>query len=230
MRRARQPSCKTRRGQQWKVPMFMCGNRYLSYSDDRGSISKRLAIFRFDKYVTNMDDSLRRKIIDTELAKIVVKSLKAYRTIIDRAGSRGFWNTCPEYFLETRDEMNQCTDYIHMFLTLGPDENAWRNKVMYFVYVKDKTLLLEKFKQKFMNYMRFRHPHVKYKWDQDLSAFKRLGYEIVYTKVCRACGNEAHANCCVNYSHANRSTGRMIKHIVCVEKEVQIGHDEEEMY
>lgn len=202
---------------QWKVPMFMCGNRYLSYDDDRGSISKRLAIFRFDKYVTNMDDSLRRKIIDTELSKIVVKSLKAYRMLIDRAGSRGFWNTCPDYFLETRDEMNQSTDYIHMFLTLGPDDNAWSNRVLYFVQVKDEVMLLEDFKKKFRNYMRFRHPHVRYVWNDDLSAFKRLGYEIVRTKRCRYCNKEARPNCCVNYSNANRSTSKMIKHIVCVD-------------
>ncbi len=205
----------------WKVPMFMCGNRYLSYNDDRGSISKRLAIFRFDRYVTNMDDSLKQNIIDTELSRILVKSLKAYRMLIDHAGSRGFWNTCSDYFRETRDDMSQSTDYIHMFLTLGPDENAWSNRVMYFVKVKNECMLLEDFKKKFMNYMRFRHPHVKYKWDNDLSAFKRLGYEIVYTKVCRFCLNEARKDCCENYGHANRSTRRIIRHLMCVEKEVE---------
>ena len=27
---------------QWTVPMFMCGNRYMSYADDKGSISAPL--------------------------------------------------------------------------------------------------------------------------------------------------------------------------------------------
>lgn len=207
---------------QWKVPMFMCGNRYMNYQDDKGSISKRLAIFKFDKYVSNIDDSLKQNIIDTELCKILVKSLRAYRMLIEHAGSRGFWNTCSDYFKDTRDEMNQSTDYIHMFLTLGPDENAWSNKVMYFVKVKDHYMMLEDFKKKFLNYMRFRHPNVKYKWNQDLSAFKRLGYEIVYTKVCRFCLKESSKDCCENYDHANRSTRRLIKHIMCVEREVDI--------
>jgi phage/plasmid-associated DNA primase len=205
---------------QWKVPMFMCGNKYINYNDDRGSISKRLAIFKFDKHVTHMDDSLRQQIIDKELAQIVVKSLSAYRMLLEHAGISGFWSTCIDYFKETRDEMNQSTDYIYMFLTLGPDENAWSNKVMYFVKVNDQCMMLEDFKRKFINYMRFRHPNVKYKWDQDLSAFKRLGYEIVYTKVCRACLQEARKNCCKNYDHANRSTRRIIKHIMCIEHEV----------
>ena len=204
----------------WKVPLLMCGNKYLNYNDDKGSISKRLAIFKFDKYVKEMDDSLKQKIIDTELAKIVVKSLKAYRMLLEHTKNKGFWNTCPDYFKDTRSEMNESTDYIYMFLTLGPDENAWSNKVMYFVNIENECMMLEDFKKKFMNYMRFRHPHVKYKWDQDLSAFKRLGYEIVYTKVCRSCLKEAHKQCCNNYNHANRSTKRIIKHIMCVEKEL----------
>ena len=204
----------------WKVPLFMCGNKYLNYNDDKGSISKRLAIFKFDKYVKEMDDSLKQTIIDTELARIVVKSLKAYRMLLEHTGNKGFWNTCPDYFKDTRSEMNESTDYIHMFLTLGPDENAWSNKVMYFVKIKNECMMLEDFKKKFMNYMRFRHPNVKYKWDQDLSAFKRLGYEIVYTKVCRSCLKEAHKECCENYDNANRSTRRVIKHIMCIEKEV----------
>ena len=206
---------------QWKVPMIMCGNRYINYDSDRGSISKRLAIFKFDRMVIDMDDSLKQKIIDTELSKLVVKSLRAYRTVLKHTGTQGFWNTCPDYFRDTRDEMNQTTDYVHMFLTLGPDENAWSNKIMYFINVKDACMMLEEFKRKFHNYMRFRHPNVRYKWDQDLSAFKRLGYEIVYTKVCRACLNEAKKDCCVNYSNANRSTRRVIRHIMCVEKEIE---------
>jgi Family of unknown function (DUF5906) len=204
---------------QWRVPMFMCGNRYMSYQDDRGSISKRLAIFRFDRHVVEMDDSLKQGIIDNELSRVVVKSLRAYRTLIKHAGSRGFWNACPDYFRDTRDEMNQSTDYIYMFLTLGPEDNVWSNKVMYFVKVKDQCMMLEEFKRKFMNYMRFRHPNVRYKWDHDLSAFKRLGYEIMYTKVCRSCLREARKDCCENYDHANRSTRRVIKHIRCVERD-----------
>ncbi len=39
-----------------------------------------------------------------------------------------------------------------------------------------------------------------------------------YTKVCRSCLQEAHKNCCQNYDKANRSTCRVIKHIMCVDK------------
>jgi hypothetical protein len=50
-------------------------------------------------------------------------------------------------------------------------------KSLYFMYMPGREMLLEEFKKNFANYMRFRHPSVKYKWRQDCSAFKRLGYD-----------------------------------------------------
>ena len=48
---------------QWKVPLFLCGNAYLSYRDIQGSISRRVAIFRFEEYFTEKDLTLKDKII-----------------------------------------------------------------------------------------------------------------------------------------------------------------------
>ena len=137
------------------MPLFLCGNEYLSYADDRGSISKRLAIFRFAKYVPVRNDTLEQQIITQELAALLVKSLIAYRKLLAYAGDRGFWDTCPDYFRDTRDEMNENTDHIYMFLTLGPDGNAWSNKSLYFMHIPGREMLLEEFKKKFANYMRF---------------------------------------------------------------------------
>lgn len=203
---------------QWKVPMFMCGNIYLSYQDDKGSISKRLAIFVFDKYVEDIDNSLKEKIISTELPNIIVKSITAYWMLLDYIGNKGFWNVCPEYFKENRDNMNESTDYIHMFLSLGPDDNAWSiDNYMYFIKEPDSIMLLEDFKKKFFNWMRFKHRNTSYKWTHDYSAFKRKGFEIVRTKICKVCQQESHINCCKYYDHANRTTRIVIKHIKCIE-------------
>jgi phage/plasmid-associated DNA primase len=203
----------------WRVPLFFCGNEYLSYADERGSISKRLAIFRFAKYVHVRKDTLEQQIITQELAALLVKSLVAYRQLIAYAGDRGFWDTCPDYFRDTRDEMNENTDHLTMFLTLGPDGNAWSNKSLYFMHMPGREMLLEEFKKKFANYMRFRHPNVKYKWRQDYSAFKRLGYDVVYAYTCKSCLTDHGPGCCAHYSHANRSKRYVIKDIVCVETE-----------
>ncbi len=115
--------------------------------------------------------------------------------------------------------MNENTDHLTMFLTLGPDGNAWSNKSLYFMHMPGREMLLEEFKKKFANYMRFRHPNVKYKWRQDYSAFKRLGYDVVYAYTCKSCLTDHGPGCCAHYSHANRSKRYVIKDIVCVETE-----------
>jgi hypothetical protein len=62
--------------------------------------------------------------------------------------------------------------------------------------------------------MRYRHPQVRYRWRSDYSTFKRLGYEIVYTNICKACLTEAHAGCCAAYNA--RSKRYLINHLMCV--------------
>jgi hypothetical protein len=157
----------------WGVPMFLCSNIHLSYSDNQGSISRRLAIFKFNKYVPSKDITLETRIIDTELPKIVAKCLLAYKSIVEHIGSRSFWDVCPAYFHENTREMSEQTDYLYMFLTLPPGDNVYGDKDVYFMKLPGAAMLLQDFKNKFLNYMRFRHPGVKYRWTSDYSAFDR---------------------------------------------------------
>ena len=210
----------------WKVPMLMCGNDYPRYRDERGSVSKRLIIFSFTRYVEEQDGSLKPRIIAEELSRLVVRCLLAYRYILERTGTGGFWTKCPSYFKETISGMHESTDYIHMFLTIAHGDNVWYDrtsncrKAMYFVQQRDQTLWMEEFKKKFYDYMRFRHPLVKHRWSKDYSAFKRLGYVVERRHMCRACKQPARRNCCENYSSANRSHIDVIMNIVCVEEYV----------
>ena len=202
----------------WTVPLFMCGNQHLNYTDDKGSISRRLAIFRFEKYVAEVDGSLEEQIVKHELSKVLTKCLMAYRLLLDHACATGFWNTCPSYFKENKDDMSESTDYIYMFLSLGPKDNAWGDKCVYFIKKNGSSMLMEHFKMKFFNWLKFKHQNLKYKWTCDYSAFKRKGFDITRTKVCKACGHRASANCCNLSGNANRTTRTVIESIVCVEK------------
>ena len=202
----------------WKTPLFMCGNQYLGYNDDKGSISRRLAIFKFDRHVTAIDSSLKEQVVQDELSKLVVKCLTAYRIMLDNTGTESFWNTCPEYFKENTEDMNHCTDYVYMFLTLPPGDNVYGDKNVYFKRHAGSAMLLQDFKNKFMNYMRFRHPGVKYKWNSDYSSFRKLGYDVTYKHVCKACGSPATTSCCDEYHQANRSKRYIVENLVCVEE------------
>lgn len=208
----------------WRVPMIMCGNDYPRYRNERGAVSKRLAIFSFTRYVDIQDSSLKNRIIDEELSRLVVKSLLAYRQLLHHTGTTGFWMRCPSYFRDTTASMHETTDHVHMFLTIGHGDNIWfdraanARKVMYFVQRPGHTLWMEEFKKKFYDYMRFRHPLVKHRWSKDYSTFKRLGYVVERRNMCRACKRSAVIGCCDDYSHANRSNVDIITNIVCIEE------------
>lgn len=201
----------------WSVPMFLCSNIHLSYADNQGSISRRLAIFKFDKHVPHKDITLETQIIESELPAIIAKCIRAYKLLLETIGSASFWDVCPSYFHENIREMSEQTDYIYMFLTLPPGDNVYGDKDVYFMKQHGVAMLLQDFKNKFMNYMRFRHPLVKYRWTSDYSSFSRLGYRVVCQHVCKACGSHAEAGCCANYSSANRSKRYVIENLVCVE-------------
>jgi hypothetical protein len=202
----------------WSVPMFLCSNIHLSYADSQGSISRRLAIFKFDKYVAHKDITLEARIIKEELPAIIAKCLLAYQLIREKIGDKSFWDVCPDYFHENTREMSEQTDYLYMFLTLAPGDNIYGDKSVYFMRQEGAVMLLQYFKNKFINYMRFRHPGVKYRWTSDYSSFNRLGYKVVHQHVCKGCGSHAEAGCCANYSVANRSKRYVIENLVCVEE------------
>lgn len=201
---------------QWTVPMFMCGNQHISYKDEKGSVSRRLAIFKFEKHVDFIDGSLKNMIIKEELTNIMTKCLLAYRMLIKKS-RLGFWKACPDYFHENRDDMTQETDYIYKFLSLGPEDNVWGNRFLYFIKESNSMMLMEDFKNKFFNWLRFKHQNVKYKWTNDYSAFRRLGFDVVQTKVCKVCHKEAQKDCCKFYDNGNRTTRITIKNIKCIE-------------
>jgi len=112
------------------------------------------------------------------------------------------------------------TDYIYMFLTLPPGDNIYGNKDVYFKKVEGSVMLLQDFRRKFINYMRYRHPGVKYKWTSDYDSFERLGYKIDYINVCKGCKSRSKIGCCSEYNIANRSRRYVIENLYCVENPV----------
>ena len=204
----------------WEVPMIFCSNVHLSYADSQGSISRRLAIFKFDRHVAQKDITLETRIIQHELPAIIAKCLLAYKSVVEYVGSRSFWDACPEYFHENIREMSEQTDYVYMFLTLPPGGNVYRDNDVYFMKREGASMLLQDFKNKFMNYMRFRHPGVKYKWTSDYSSFEKLGYKVVYQNICKGCGLRAESQCCSEYNVANRSRRYVIENLACIKSNI----------
>jgi len=80
----------------------MAGNELPSFSDNAGSIARRLVVFRFDKKVQRGDTKLEEKLRD-EMARIVIKCNKAYQKASRMYGHRNVWDVIPKSFIESRD-------------------------------------------------------------------------------------------------------------------------------
>ena len=121
----------------------MAGNSYLTcYTDNQGSIGRRLAIFNFKKTVKaeDIDSELDNKLKE-EIPNILFKCNRAYLEAIKQYKGQGFWKICPKYFADATKEMNKQTNALVHFL----DSNE-------IVYNKKLYCLKSDFVRSFNNY------------------------------------------------------------------------------
>ena len=111
---------KNARTIEWKAPGILGGNQTLSFSDNAGSISRRLVVFEFEKTVDEKkgDMKLGEK-LGKEIPSIIIKCVKAYLSMVNQYGDRNVWMHLPQYFKTTRDEMHMATNGLENFITSG---------------------------------------------------------------------------------------------------------------
>jgi len=131
----------------WNVPVIFAGNEVPNYSDNSGSISRRLLVFNFNKKVKKADTKLMQK-LEKEIGHIIHACNRIYLNAVSEFGSEEVWNVCPQYFRDTRDEMAESTNPLVAFIKsdrviLGPSlyvpdkefEDAFHE------YCKDKNIV-----------------------------------------------------------------------------------------
>jgi hypothetical protein len=99
----------------WKVPGMMAGNEVPQYSDNSGSISRRLLVFMFDRKVKKGDTHLSIKLIK-EIGNILKACNMLYLDAVNKYGSDDIWSIVPKYFINSRDEMAETTNSLTAFL------------------------------------------------------------------------------------------------------------------
>lgn len=99
----------------WTVPGIMAGNEVPQYSDNAGSISRRIVVFLFNKKVKKGDTLLGSK-IEKEISHIILACNRAYLEKVNNAGSEDIWTLLPKYFIDSRDEMAETTNALTAFL------------------------------------------------------------------------------------------------------------------
>jgi hypothetical protein len=103
---------------EWKIPGLFAGNEPPNYTDNSGSISRRLVVAKFHKKVYAKDPDLDYK-LNKELPAIMKKAACAYLSSVNKFKGQDFWSSLPEYFRDTQRDMAQNTHSLEHFLSSG---------------------------------------------------------------------------------------------------------------
>ena len=99
----------------WEVPGSFAGNEVPGFSDNAGSVSRRLFVFLFNKKVKRGDTHLGRK-LEKEIGHIIHACNRLYLEAVEKYGQEDVWTICPQYFKDSRDEMAESTNALTSFL------------------------------------------------------------------------------------------------------------------
>jgi hypothetical protein len=102
----------------WKTPGLFAGNEPPAYTDNSGSVSRRLLVLKFVKKVTNADPDLDRK-LEEELPFLMKKSITSYLGSVRQYKGMDLWKCLPKYFRDTQADMATSTNSLQHFLSSG---------------------------------------------------------------------------------------------------------------
>jgi len=109
----------------WNSHGFFMGNEFPAWTNNSGSIGRRIITVLFDQVVTESNPKLFEQLQD-EMGCILVKINRAYRQCAALYGAEDIWNLLPPYFKETREkELEAHTHVLSAFLVhLRYDDNG----------------------------------------------------------------------------------------------------------
>jgi hypothetical protein len=113
---------------EWNVPGILAGNEVPGWRDNAGSILRRIVVFDFHRTVQDCDVDLPKK-LDSEMPRIICKCNRAYLQALRTTGSSGVWTHLPQYFTNTRHELELVTNPLQNYLSsdrvrMGEDQSA----------------------------------------------------------------------------------------------------------
>ena len=117
---------------EWKIPCLLAGNEPPDYTDNSGSISRRVVVAKFTKKVQQKDGDLDAKLL-SELPFIMKKCVCAYLSAVNKFKGQDFWNSLQNYFRENQKDMAQNTHALEHFINSGKvilgEEHYCREKI-----------------------------------------------------------------------------------------------------
>ena len=125
---------------QWDVPGILAGNETPGFSDNSGSILRRLMLFKFGRQVSDGDARLGEKLAK-EIGAIMQKCIWAYIEAVAEYGDKLIWKVVPKQFLDWREEIEGQLHTLVGFMKTTPLK-----------YGEDKQMPLAWFRTKYREY------------------------------------------------------------------------------
>lgn len=119
---------KTAKSVKWTPSSVWAGNQVPGYSDNSGSISRRLIVFEFINTVLHANTQLG-KLLRSEIPLLIQKGNMAYLSAIRDYGSKDLWDgVIPEYFSRTcanvQEQSNSLVAFLNSTHVCLDDKNA----------------------------------------------------------------------------------------------------------
>ena len=114
----------------WKSHGFFMGNEFPTWTNNSGSIGRRIVTVLFDQVVTDSNPKLFEE-LQAEMGNIIVKVNRAYRQCASLYGGHDIWKLLPPYFKEMREkELEAHTHVLSAFLVHLRYDNNGRTAVL----------------------------------------------------------------------------------------------------
>jgi len=127
----------------WNIPGMIVGNVNPPFIDAAGSMTRRLPVVEFNKYVTNVDAGLKSRIFSGEMANILRKANMMYR--MAASNYPDVWAALPPYFKQTKarfqSQVNPVIDFVGNGDVVKVSQGHWillsEFKLLFAKYCKD---------------------------------------------------------------------------------------------
>jgi hypothetical protein len=198
----------------WQIGVILFGNSFPCYGDENGSISRRLATFKFETLIKDemRDTDLLGKIIKEEGSAVLINCIAAFLKLTVKYKGKGFWSFAPESMLATRTSCREETNHLANFISNGSKYyQIVFDEGVYTPYTELETAL--------QNYMRFdRQNSAEAKLGSDLNPIKIAGFIHEVRKNCKVCVTEYSQCACVPKKRQNRVNAVYFKHMRIVKR------------
>lgn len=111
---------KTAATVKWSSHGFLLGNELPDWTDNSGSMSRRVVLSLFDEIVTEGNPLLDVE-LKAEMGNIIVKINRAYMEVSTAFGGVDIWNALPPYFRNNARQLSAGSHVLANFLEYSPD-------------------------------------------------------------------------------------------------------------